>query len=94
VFIYHTGKEKCIAGIGTVTSDPYVDPKATDPKFIVFDVIPKQKLSGKVTLQMLKNDNFFSDFMLVKFTRLSVMPVEAKIWSRVIQLDEQLSQSG
>lgn len=94
VFIYHTGKEKCIAGIGLVNSDPYADPKATDAKYIVFDVIAKQRLSGKVTLQMLKEDKFFSDFMLVKFTRLSVMPVADKIWSRIIQLDTQLSQSG
>jgi predicted RNA-binding protein with PUA-like domain len=91
VFIYHTGKEKRIAGIAEVCSDPYPDPKAADPKYIVFDVIPKQKLNGHVTLKMLKSDSFFSEFMLVKFTRLSVLPVPEKIWTRIRQLDTQFS---
>ncbi len=93
VFIYHTGKDKCIAGIGTVSSDPYPDPKKDNKKFIVIDVTPEKKLSGMVTLKMLKEDPFFAEFMLVKFTRLSVMPVEDKIWSRILQIDDQLSQS-
>ena len=42
---------------------------------------------GDVTLNMLKNDPFFSELLLVKFSRLSVMPVEEKYWIRIVELD-------
>ena len=87
VLIYHTRKEKNIAGIGEFASDPYPDPHGSDKKLIVADVVPVKKLSGRVSLKILKSDPFFSDFMLVKFTRLSIMPVEKKYWDRILELE-------
>jgi predicted RNA-binding protein with PUA-like domain len=86
--IYHTGKEKCIAGIARVKSDPYPDPSINDEKRIVFDIEPVKKLSGQIKLGDLKKNPFFSDFLLVKFTRLSVMPVDLKHWEKLLEMDE------
>jgi predicted RNA-binding protein with PUA-like domain len=86
-FIYHTGKEKCVVGIAEITSDPYPDPQKSNDKLMVVNVKPLRKLSGEVTLNMLKKDPFFSELLLVKFSRLSVMPVEEKYWIRILELD-------
>ena len=85
-FIYHTGKEKCIAGIARIVSDPHPDPQLSDERRIVFDLEPVKKLPCTITLSMLKTDKFFSGFMLLKFSRLSVMPVEEKYWRRILDL--------
>jgi predicted RNA-binding protein with PUA-like domain len=87
LLIYHSGKEKCMAGIARVASEIYPDPAADNEKLLVFNVTPVKSLSGRVTLRMLKKDSYFTDFLLVKFTRLSVMPVEDKYWSKILQMD-------
>jgi predicted RNA-binding protein with PUA-like domain len=88
VFIYHTGKDKKIVGIALVTSGIYPDPQKKDPKLPVFDVKPVYRLFGRATLKRLKSDPYFSDFLLVKFTRLSVLPVEEKYWTRILKIDK------
>ena len=88
VLIYHTGKERRMAGLARVASDPYPDPKKNDERLVVFDLKPVRPLSGSVTLKMLKDDPFFSEFLLVKFTRLSVMPVGDEHWQRIMELDQ------
>jgi predicted RNA-binding protein with PUA-like domain len=86
-FIYHSGKEKRIAGIARVISDPYPDPQKNNPALQVFQVESWQALQGRVTLKYLKNDPAFSEFLLVKFSRLSVMPLSEKYWQQILQLD-------
>ena len=83
VFIYHTGKEKQVVGIGTVTSEPYPDPSADDERYVVVDVEPREPLKSPVTLKDIKSDTAFADFSLVKISRLSVMPVPAGLWKRI-----------
>jgi len=85
--IYHTGKEKCIAGLAEITTDPYPDPQKDNPSLIVFRLAAVRKLSGKVTLRQIKQDPFFADLLLVRHTRLSVMPVEKKFWQKILILD-------
>jgi predicted RNA-binding protein with PUA-like domain len=74
-FIYHTGKERALIGIAAVASDPYPDPTQKDPRFAVVDMKAKQELSRTVSLKEIKSDATFSDFLLVRIGRLSVMPV-------------------
>jgi len=88
--IYHTGKEKCLTGLAKVVSDPYPDPKKKDQKLLVFDLIPVKKLSGNITLKMLKSDSFFAAFLLVKFTRLSVMPVSEDHWEKIFEIEQKV----
>ena len=79
-FVYHTGDEKAIVGIARVASDPYSDPKLSDPKRVVVDLEPVRALKAPVTLAAVKADKRFADFALVRISRLSVMPVTAAQW--------------
>lgn len=81
--IYHTGKDKAVMGEAKVTSDPYPDPELDDPKMVVVDVEPLRAWANPVQLADIKADRAFAEFMLVKFSRLSVMPVEAMTCTRL-----------
>ena len=85
-FVYHTGEEKAIVGIARVASDPYPDPKLSDPKRVVVDLEPVRALKAPVTLASVKVDKRFADFALVRISRLSVMPVTAAQWEALLAL--------
>ncbi len=86
VFIYHTGDEKQIVGIGTVTSDPYPDPKQNNEKLVVFDIKPKKKLKTPVTLKEVKAIKKYAEYDLVRLPRVSVMPVPEKYWDDFVNM--------
>jgi len=86
VFVYHTGDEKAVVGLATVVSAPYADPKKNDPKLFVIDLKASRRLPRAVTLAQIKADKTFADLPIVKQGRLSVSPVTAPQWKRVLQL--------
>src|SRR5947209_917248 len=83
IFYYHTGDEKQIVGIAVALGDAYPDPKDATGRAAVVDIGPVKKLARPVTLKEIKADPFFSDFALVRISRLSVMPVTDKQWARI-----------
>ena len=85
-FLYHTGKERALVGIAEVISDPYPDPKMSDPKLVVVDVKAREALPQSVSLADVKADSEFSDFLLVRLPRLSVMPVTPLQWNRLLAM--------
>lgn len=86
VFVYHTGDEKAVVGLATVVSAPYADPKQKDAKLFVIDLKASRRLPRAVTLAQIKADKTFADLPIVKQGRLSVSPVTAPQWKRVLQL--------
>ena len=85
-FIYHTGDERQIVGTAEVTSNPYPDPFLKDGKVVVIDLRPLETLAKPVTLAQIKDDPSFADFDLVRLGRLSVMPVSAERWKKLIDM--------
>ena len=83
IFYYHTGKEKAIVAIAAAASDAYPDPTDATQKSFVVDVAPVSALRRPVTLAEIKADRAFSDFPLVRMSRLSVMPVTDAEWARI-----------
>lgn len=83
-FIYHTGDEKRIVGVAAVTKAAYPDPKASDPKLVVVDLKPVERVARPVTLAEIKADSRFADWQLVRQARLSVMPVSADRWKAIL----------
>jgi predicted RNA-binding protein with PUA-like domain len=86
LLIYHTGEEKALVGLATATSNPYRDPKADNEKLAVIDLKPKKRVKRAVTLSEIKALPEFADFQLVKFSRLSVMPVTGDEYQRLAEL--------
>lgn len=84
--IYHTGKERKIMGIAEITSPPYADPALNDPKRVVVDVRPLQRVSQSVNLSEIKQSGKFDEFDLLRLPRLSVVPVADIYWQCLMAL--------
>lgn len=88
VMIYHTGDEKQIVGLARVAGAPYADPKQSDPRMLVVDLVPGPVVAHPVTLKALKADARFKDFALVRLSRLSVMPVTPAQWNMLLEMSK------
>jgi len=86
VMIYHTGDEKRIVGLAKVAGAPYPDPDAGDERLTVVDLSAGEPLAQPVTLAAIKADPAFADLALVRQGRLSVVPVPAPLWARLLRL--------
>ena len=86
ILFYHSGDEKQIVGIMRADSDPYPDPKEILARRVVLEVVPEKRLPVPVTLKAIKQDSSFSNWELVRISRLSVMPTPESIWNKVISL--------
>ncbi|NNJ13184.1 EVE domain-containing protein [Chloroflexales bacterium ZM16-3] len=82
--IYHTGDERRAVGLAEIVSAAYPDPKLGDPRLVVMDLRPMRRLPRPVALAEVKADPFFADFALVRQGRLSVVPVTAEQWARLL----------
>ena len=85
-FVYHSGAEKSIIGIAGIVSDPYPDPKQKDEKLVVVEIKAKERLARPVSLAEIKGRKDFADFLLVRMSRLSVMPVTAVQWKTLLSM--------
>jgi predicted RNA-binding protein with PUA-like domain len=71
VFIYHSMSEAAIVGLAQVVSEPR--PDAKNPKLTVVELEFRKRLEPPVTLREIKESGKFSDWSLVRQSRLSTM---------------------
>ncbi len=84
--IYHTGDERQAVGMAEISSEPYPDPNANNTALVVVDIRALRPLPQTVTLAAIKADPFFADFALVRQSRLSVVPISAAQWERLMHM--------
>ena len=86
VFFYHSVKEKRIVGIVEVVKESYPDPSDAKGRFVMVDVKVVGPLKEPVTLAQIREDGNLDHLALVRHSRLSVMPIDAKAWKRICKL--------
>ena len=86
VLVYHTGDEKAVVGTAEVTRSAYPDPKLKDSKLVVVDLKAGARLPRPVPLAEIKKDRAFADLALVRIGRLSVSPVSAEQYQRLLKM--------
>lgn len=84
--IYHTGKEKAIVGMVKIITAPYPDPAQDDPKRVVVDIAPARRFARPLPLAEIKAEPAFAEFGLVRFSRLSVIPVPEDMWKKLLHM--------
>lgn len=89
VLIYHSGKDKAVMGVAIATSAPYADPKLGDAKRTVIDLAPSKALAQPVPLSSFRTDALLKTTELVRFTRLSIMPLTNAQLNRVLALSKK-----
>lgn len=90
--VYHSGKEKAVVGLATIASDPHPDPEKNDERLVVVDLEAKKRFKTTIPLGDIKADPRFADFALVRMARLSVMPVPAPLWKRLLSMAGEKSR--
>jgi predicted RNA-binding protein with PUA-like domain len=83
--IYHSQGPKSLVGIAKVVKPAYKDPKS-DEDWSAVDIAPVKPLNTEVTLEQLKKDALLKEISLVKQSRLSVCPLDAKHFAKILKL--------
>jgi predicted RNA-binding protein with PUA-like domain len=86
VLIYHSGDEKAVVGIAKVAKAAYQDPTTEDSRWVCVDLVPVRPLPRPVPLAAVKAEPSLGAMKLVTHTRLSVMPVSAAEFRKIVSL--------
>jgi len=86
VFYYHSGEEKQIVGIAKVDKSAYADPTATEGDWSSVDLVPVKAVIQPVTLKEMKTDRVLKEMLLVRNSRLSVVPVSKAQFEKLVKL--------
>jgi predicted RNA-binding protein with PUA-like domain len=85
-FFYHSNEERAVVGVVEVVRTYYPDPSDKTGKFGMVDVKADKKLKTPVSLAQIKADPELAGIALVRQSRLSVMPIDAMAWARIVKL--------
>ena len=75
VLYYHSNEGKEIVGVAQVTKESYPDPTIDDERWVVVDVKPVVAFEQPVTLAQIKADAKLEGIAMLKYGRLSVVPI-------------------
>ena len=84
LLFYHSGDERAVVGIARVTSVPRPDPRDTRGSWTV-DIRPVRALRVPISLAELREDAGLGELALFRMSRLSVLPVSAEQWDRILR---------
>jgi predicted RNA-binding protein with PUA-like domain len=79
-FFYHSNIGKEIVGIVEVIKEAFLDKTDKEGRFVAVQVRFREKFKKGVTLENIKKIKKLSHLSLIKQSRLSVMPIDAKSW--------------
>jgi predicted RNA-binding protein with PUA-like domain len=86
VLFYHSNVGKEVVGVARVIKEYYQDPTTDDGRWVAVDLEPVETLKKPVTLAQVKADEYLQDISLVRQGRLSVMPLKAEEFDRILEL--------
>ena len=86
VLYYHSNVGQEVVGLCEVTKAAFPDPTTDDARWVAVELTAVKPLKKPVTLEFIKNDPQLRDIPLVKQSRLSVMPLDAKAFARIEKL--------
>lgn len=79
-FFYHSNIGKEIVGVMEIAREHYPDHTDPDGKWVMVDVKPLFPVKQPVTLAQVKAEPRLKDLLLVRHSRLSVVPVAPAEW--------------
>ena len=88
VVFYHSVTDKQAVGIAKVDKEAYADPTPTEGDWSCVDLIPAKALKKAVSLDTIKADKILATMPLLRQSRLSVTPLSAGQFERLLQLAE------
>ena len=89
VLFYHSNEGKNVVGIAKVVREAYQDPTTDDANWVVVDLSPVEALKSPVSLEQIKAEESLKDISLVRQGRLSVMPLKATEFDKILEMSEK-----
>ncbi|RZM27898.1 MAG: EVE domain-containing protein [Pedobacter sp.] len=86
VLFYHSNEGKNVVGIAKVVKEAYQDPTTDDTNWVVVDLSPVEALKNPVSLEQIKAEESLKDISLVRQGRLSVMPLRADEFDKILEM--------
>lgn len=86
VLFYSSGESKSVVGTARVSKGPYLDPTADDPAWVSVELEAVRPLASPVPLAAVKAEPSLSGILLVRHSRLSVMPLAAREFARIVAM--------
>jgi len=88
VLFYHSLSDKQIVGLARVEKEGYPDATAKEGDWSCVDLVPVKRLRKPITLKQIKADKMLNAMPLVTQSRLSVTPVSAAQFDRLMTQSE------
>ncbi len=89
VLFYHSGEQKAVVGIAQVAKAAYPDPSADEAHWVAVDIKPLKPLGAPVPLTTIKTEPKLASMLLVRQSRLSVMPVTKEEFETIVALGSE-----
>lgn len=86
VLFYHSNEGKNVVGVAKVVKESYQDPTTDDKNWVVVDLSPVESLKKPVSLEQIKAEESLKDISLVRQGRLSVMPLKAEEFDKILEM--------
>jgi len=83
---YHSVTDKAVVGIVEVVKEYYPDPRDESGRFGMVDVKAVKPFTEPVTLKDVKAEPSLAEIALVRQSRLSVMPLDAKSYKKICKM--------
>ena len=83
---YHSNEGKEIVGVARVTRESYPDPTSDDERWVVVDVEPVKPFVEPVTLARIREDPELAEIAMLRYNRLSVVPITRPEFRRILKL--------
>ncbi len=88
ILVYHSGGESEIRGLAVVSREFYQDPTTKDDAWISVGVKAGKELKKPVSLSEIKKNKKLKDMLLIKISRLSVMPVTEDEYNTILEMSQ------
>ena len=86
-FLYHSMSDKAVVGIMRIAREGQPDPK--DSNWVSVRVEPLRALPRPVTLAEIKAEPKLAEMELIRQSRLSVAPVRAEEWKKILEMSKK-----
>ena len=85
-FFYHSNIGKEIVGTVKIIKTAFIDPTDKMKKFVAVKVRFVKKFKKPILLKNIKKNKDLKQLLLVKQSRLSVMPIDSKSWKIITKM--------
>jgi predicted RNA-binding protein with PUA-like domain len=88
VLFYASGGPKAVQGLAQVVKAAFPDPTADEPGWVAVELKPERPLPHPVSLEAIKREPALARILLVRNSRLSVMPLDAEAFAHIVRLGQ------